>query len=245
MISSGCLEEDLARGAQCVLVCVKMLGASMLEHCCWAAASDHLGLCVPQATSVKLPTPMQSLGAITTGTSTIVRTIPVATTLSSLGASPGGKPTAIHQLLTNGGLAKLASSLPGLAQISNQASGESHETVGTPRSGISPGALSILHRPGLNPAPQGPGSAVWTHPPEGERTPALTAASDSLMGHRCPAGEDARGTGSLSRKWTLWPETLPALSLRPEGPHHHHSDSPRPAQQDHHAESHGLRSSFV
>ncbi|CAK7316514.1 hypothetical protein VULLAG_LOCUS19790 [Vulpes lagopus] len=66
---------------------------------------------------------MQSLDAITMGTSTIVHTIPVATTLSSLEATPGGKPTAIHQLLTNGGLAKLASSLPGLAQISNQASG--------------------------------------------------------------------------------------------------------------------------
>ncbi|XP_033926331.1 KAT8 regulatory NSL complex subunit 3 isoform X1 [Melopsittacus undulatus] len=75
-----------------------------------------------QTSAVKTPAPMQSLSAITTDTSTIVRTIPVATSLS-LGASAGGKPTAIHQLLTNGGLAKLASSLPGLAQISNQAAG--------------------------------------------------------------------------------------------------------------------------
>lgn len=117
------------------MVACNALGPQYLNiACCWAVASDHLVLCVPQATSMKLPTPMQSLGAITTGTSTIVRTIPVATTLSSLGATPGGKPTAIHQLLTNGGLAKLASSLPGLAQISNQASGESLMTaVGTLR----------------------------------------------------------------------------------------------------------------
>lgn len=122
------------------MVAFNALGPSHLNiACCWAIASDHPGLCVPQATSVKLPTPMQSLGAITTGTSTIVRTIPVATTLSSLGATPGGKPTAIHQLLTNGGLAKLASSLPGLAQISNQASGESLMTaVGTLGYGIFP-----------------------------------------------------------------------------------------------------------
>ncbi|NWY05998.1 KANL3 protein, partial [Nothoprocta ornata] len=75
-----------------------------------------------QSSAVKTPTPIQNLSAITTGTGTIVRTIPVATSLS-LGASASGKPTAIHQLLTNGGLAKLASSLPGLAQISNQAAG--------------------------------------------------------------------------------------------------------------------------
>lgn len=125
-------------------------GHATLVHGCWATASDHLGLCVPQATSVKLPTPIQSLGAITTGTSTIVRTIPVATTLSSLGATPGGKPTAIHQLLTNGGLAKLASSLPGLAQISNQASGESFlRTLGTPRYGIFPQHLLISHGLGM------------------------------------------------------------------------------------------------
>ncbi|NXN96099.1 KANL3 protein, partial [Rhinopomastus cyanomelas] len=75
-----------------------------------------------QTAAVKAPAPLQSLSTITTGTGTIVRTIPVATSLS-LGASASGKPTAIHQLLTNGGLAKLASSLPGLAQISNQAAG--------------------------------------------------------------------------------------------------------------------------
>ncbi|KFP68432.1 KAT8 regulatory NSL complex subunit 3, partial [Cariama cristata] len=75
-----------------------------------------------QTSAVKTPAPIQNLSAITTGTGTIVRTIPVATSLS-LGASASGKPTAIHQLLTNGGLAKLASSLPGLAQISNQAAG--------------------------------------------------------------------------------------------------------------------------
>ena len=88
------------------------------------AASDWRGLCL-QAASVKLPTPAQSLGAVTTGAGSIVRAVPVATALSSLGATPGGKPTAIHQLLANGGLATLASSLPGLAQISNQASGKS------------------------------------------------------------------------------------------------------------------------
>nr|XP_045003163.1 KAT8 regulatory NSL complex subunit 3 isoform X3 [Jaculus jaculus] len=112
---------------------------------------------VPQATSVKLPTPMQSLGAITTGTSTIVRTIPVATTLSSLGTTPGGKPTAIHQLLTNGGLAKLASSLPGLAQISNQASGLKVPTTITLTLRGQPSRITTL-------SPMGSGAAASEEP---------------------------------------------------------------------------------
>ncbi|NXI47678.1 KANL3 protein, partial [Galbula dea] len=117
-----------------------------------------------QSSAVKAPAPLQSLSAITTGTGTIVRTIPVATSLA-LGASTSGKPTAIHQLLTNGGLAKLASSLPGLAQISNQTAGLKAPSTITVTLRGQPSRVSTLSQ-----------AAVGTGQPQLEEQPMQTQA---------------------------------------------------------------------
>lgn len=119
--------------------------------------------------------------------------------------------------------------------------------------------LAISHREGVNPALHGPDlvswiQLCWASPQRGLENIGsflLAAFQVDWWDRLTHPGRKPRGCFIWEDIVTwkrLWIPCLPVfvcLLLRLKGPHHHYSDTPRPAKQNHHAKPYRFRSSTI